>query len=96
LTVSDGLFGQIVVDDQRVHAVVTEVLSHGGTRVRGQELKGSGVRGSGSDNNGVLESIVLFKGLHKLSNSGSLLSDGNVDTVEFFGCENSVNISTLG
>jgi hypothetical protein len=86
LTVSDGLLGQIVIDDQRVHAVVTEVLSHSGTRVRGQELEGSGIGSSGSNNDGVLEGIVLFKGLHKLSDSGSLLSNSNVDTVEFFGC----------
>jgi hypothetical protein len=33
LSVSDGLLGQIVVDDEGVHAVVTEVLANGAARV---------------------------------------------------------------
>merc|ERR1712195_204981 len=37
LTVSDGLLGQIVVDDKAVHAVVTEVLANSTAGVRGQE-----------------------------------------------------------
>jgi hypothetical protein len=31
------------------------------------------------------ESIIFFKSLNELGNSGSLLSNGNVDTVELFG-----------
>ena len=34
LTVGDGLLGEIVVDDDGVLAVVTEVLTHGGTSER--------------------------------------------------------------
>lgn len=46
LTVSDGLLGQIVVDDQGVLAVVAEELSHGAAGVRRQVLQGSRVGGS--------------------------------------------------
>ena len=47
LTVGDGLFGEIVEDDEGVLAVVTEVLAHGGARVRSQVLQRSGVGGRG-------------------------------------------------
>jgi hypothetical protein len=57
LAVSDGLLGKIVIDDQGVLAVVTEVLSHGGTGVGGEVLQRSGIRGGGAHNDSVLEGI---------------------------------------
>jgi hypothetical protein len=48
-------------------------------------LKRSGLRGGGSNDDGVLHGVVLLKGLDKLGNSGSLLADSNVDTVELLG-----------
>ena len=51
------LLGQIVVDDQRVLSVVTEVLAHGGSGVRSEVLQRSGIRGGGAHNDGVLQSI---------------------------------------
>jgi len=43
LTVSDSLLGEIVVNNQTVHAIVTEVLTDSATGVRGQELERCGV-----------------------------------------------------
>ena len=40
LSVGDGLLGEIVVDDQGVLAVVSEVLADGTARVGSQELEG--------------------------------------------------------
>jgi hypothetical protein len=40
LSVGDGLLGKIVVDDQGVLAVVSEVLTDGAARVGSQELEG--------------------------------------------------------
>ena len=40
LSVSDGLLGEIVVDDQGVLAVVSEVLTDGAAGVGSQELEG--------------------------------------------------------
>lgn len=40
LSVGDGLLGEIVVDDQGVLAVVSEVLTDGAARVGSQELEG--------------------------------------------------------
>lgn len=48
-------------------------------------LQGSGLGGSSGNHDGVLHSVVLFKGLDKLGNSGSLLADGDIDTVELLG-----------
>ena len=51
MTISDGLLGQIIVDDESVHAVVAEELAHGAAGVGGQVLERSSVRsGSRNDN----------------------------------------------
>ena len=82
LSVGNGLLGQIVVDDQGVLSVVSEPFTHGTSSEWSQELKGSGVRGGSGDNDGVLQGVVLLEGLDELSNSGSLKTDGDVDTVK--------------
>lgn len=82
LTVGDGLLGQIVVDDQGVLAVVTEELSHGASGIRRQELQWSSVGGRRRHDNGVLHGSGVGQTLHDLGDSGSLLSDGDVDTVQ--------------
>ena len=51
LSVGDGLFGQIVENNEGVLAVVTEELAHGAARVRSQVLKGSSIRGGGRNDN---------------------------------------------
>merc|ERR1719209_522995 len=73
LPVSDSLLGQVIKDDHSVHAIVTEVLSHGHSGVGGEVLQGSSIRGSGRDDNGVF---------HGVSVGEPLLSNSNVDTVE--------------
>jgi hypothetical protein len=52
------------------------------TSERCDVLKRSGFGSGGSDDDGVFHGIVLFKGLDELGNSGSLLSDGDVDAVK--------------
>jgi hypothetical protein len=85
LTVSDGLLGKIVVDDDGVLAVVTEVLSHSAASERCKILEGSSLGGGGGNDDGVLHGIVLFKGLDELSDGGTLLTDGDVDAVKLLG-----------
>merc|ERR1719266_3031424 len=82
LPVSDGLLGQVVEDDHSVHAVVTEVLSHSNAGVGGEVLQRSGVGGGGRDDDGVLHGVGVSEPLHNLSDSGPLLADGDVDTVQ--------------
>merc|ERR1719209_364507 len=82
LPVSDGLLGQVVKDDHSMHAVVTEVFSHGHTGVGGEILRGGGVGGGGRDDDGVLHGVGVGEPLHNLGDSGPLLADSDVDTVE--------------
>merc|ERR1739847_212795 len=82
LSVGHGLLGQVVEDDDGVHAVVSEVLSHGHTRVGSQVLQGSGIRGGGRHHDGVLQSISIVQSLDNLGHGGSLLSHSNVDAVQ--------------
>lgn len=85
LTVGNGLLGQIVVDDDGVTAVVTEPLTHGAASEGSEVLQGSGLGGGGSNDDGVLHGILLLKSLDELGDGGTLLTDGNVDTVQLLG-----------
>ena len=85
LTVGDGLLTQIIVEDDSMLSVVTEVFSHGSTSVGGEELKGGGIGGSSSNNDAVGHSTVLVKLTDQLGDGGPLLSDSNVDTGQGIG-----------
>ena len=60
LSVGDGLLGKIVVNDEAVLAVVSEVLTTGAAGVGGQELKGSSFGGGSGNDDSVLEGIVIL------------------------------------
>ena len=85
LSVGDGLLGEIVIDNQGVLAVVSEVLTDGAAGVGSQELEGSSLRGGGGNDDGVLEGVVIAEDLHDVGDGRSLLTDGNVDTEESLG-----------
>ena len=85
LTVSDSLLGEIVVDDEGVLAVVTEVLANSATRVCGQELEWSGLRSGSGNDDGVLESIAVAEETNDVGNGGALLTNSNVDAVKRLG-----------
>ena len=95
LTVGDGLLGKIVVDDEGVLGVVTEVLANGASGVRSQELERSGVGGGGSDDDGVLHAVSLLEEAGDVGDGGSLLSNGDVDTVEGLGVVTGLEDSLL-
>jgi len=69
LSISDGLLGKIVIDDKSVFAVISEIFSNSAAGIWGQELKGSGLGGSGSNDDSVLEGIMLAKSLDDVGNS---------------------------
>ena len=60
LSVGHSLLGQVVKDDDSVHAVVSEEFSHSYSRVWGQVLQGGSVRGGGRDHNGVPGGIKIY------------------------------------
>ena len=50
LAVGDGLLGQVIIDDNGMHAVVAEILAHGAAGKRRQVLHRRGIGGrSGND-----------------------------------------------
>jgi hypothetical protein len=55
------------------------------TSERSEVLKGSSLRGGGSNDDRVLHGIVLLQGLDELGDGGTLLADGDVDAVELLG-----------
>lgn len=81
LSVSDGLLGKIVVDNQSVLAVISEVFTNSATRVRSQELKGSSIRSSSANEDGEFHAVVLLEDGDQVSNGGSLLTDSDVDAI---------------
>lgn len=85
LTVGHGLLGQIVINDNSVLAVVTEPFAHSTPGEGSDVLKRSSFRGGSCHNDTIFHGVVLLKCLDQLSHSRSLLSDGNVDTVELLG-----------
>ena len=82
LSVGNGLLGEIVVDDEGVLGVVSEVLTNSASGVGGQELERSGLGGGSGDHNGVLEGVSFSKESHNVGDGGSLLADSDVDAVE--------------
>lgn len=85
LTISHGLLGKIIIDDDGVFPIVAEPFTHGATSERRNVLERSSLRGSSSNNDSVFHGIVFFERLDELSNCGALLADSNVDAVELFG-----------
>ncbi len=73
------MLGEVVVDDERVLAVVAEVFAHRGGGEGSEVLHRRGLGGGGGDDDGVGHRAVLFERLHDLRNGRALLADGAVD-----------------
>ena len=92
MTVSNGLLGQIVIEDDSVTAVISEPFTHGATRVWSQVLKWSSVGSSSNDDDGVFHGVVSFQTGDKLRNSRLFLTNSNVDAVPKWENLNSIRI----
>ena len=82
LAVGDGVLGEIVIDDERVHAVFHEPLADGGAGERSEVLVGRIVGGGGGDDDRVLQRTGGLEGGDGADDVGLLLADGDVDGVE--------------
>src|SRR5208282_2116752 len=82
LAIGDGLFGEIVVDDHRVHAVVAEILAHGAAGKRRQKLHRRRIGGGRRDHDGIVERAVLLQNLDELRHRRALLPDRDIDAIE--------------
>ena len=79
LAVGYGLLGQVIIDNKRMHAVVTEILAHRTGGVGCEELHRCRVRSGRGDNDGIFQRALLFQRADDLGNSGTLLADGDID-----------------
>jgi hypothetical protein len=84
LSISDGLFREIVIDNQSVHSVISEVLTNSASRIWSQKLEWCGIRSGSSDDTGVRHGTGISKDLDEVSDSGSLLTDSDVNAVKLF------------
>ena len=73
------MLGQVVVDDQRVLAVIEEVLTHGAAGVGGHELDRRRLVGRGGHDDRVVERVVLAERLRHLHDRRHPLADRDVD-----------------
>ena len=62
---------------------VSEILTNGASGIGSQELERGGIRGSSSDDGSVSHGAVSVEHLDNVGNSGSLLTNSDVDAVEF-------------
>src|SRR6201996_1204690 len=82
LAVSDGLLGQVVVNDHGVHAVIAEVLAHGAAGERRDVLHRRRIRRGGGDDDRIFQRALLFQHLDELRHGGALLADRDVDAIQ--------------
>ena len=81
LAITHSLFGEVIVDDQGMLAVVAVVLGHGATGVSRDVLQGSRVGSGGRDDGGVFHGTVLAQGVGHQGDRRFLLADGHVEAV---------------
>ena len=81
LAIGHRLFGQIVINDERIFTAVPVVLTHGAARKGRKVLHCCGIGSVGRHHDGVLHGPVLLQLTHHRSNRGSLLANGNIDTL---------------
>src|SRR6185312_6282829 len=79
LPVGDGLLRQVIVDNQRVFAVVHEELAHRAARVSRDVLHCGRCRGRSRDDDRMLEGVVLFQLAHHVGDGRLLLTDRDVN-----------------
>ena len=82
LAIGDGLLGEVIVNDDRVHAVVAEELAHRAAGKRREELHRRRVGGGGGDDDRIFQRAVLLQHLDELRDRRTLLSDRDIDAIE--------------
>ena len=80
LAIRNSLLGKVIINDEGVHAVVAEPLTHGAAGEGCKVLERSRLGSRSGDNDRIVEGAALFERLHNLGNRRTLLADSNVDT----------------
>ena len=79
LPVGVRVLGEVVVDHERVPALVEEVLPHRGARERRHPLDRRGLRRGGGDDDRVLHRALVLEAVVDLGDGRALLADRDVD-----------------
>ena len=82
LAISNSLFRQIIVNDQRIFTAVAEVFAHCATSVWRQVLQCSRFRCSRYHYDGVSQRAVLFQFTHHVRDGGRFLTDSDIDALD--------------
>src|SRR5258705_972254 len=82
LTIGDCLLRQIVIDDDRVHAVVAEIFAHGAAGERCDVLHRRRIGCGRRNDDRIFERALLFQHLDELGNRGALLADRDVNAIQ--------------
>ena len=77
--VCDGVFGEIVVDDEHVLAALHEVFAHRAARIGGDVLQGGGFARRRGDDDALVERVLGAQRLHDARDRACLLPDRDVD-----------------
>src|SRR6266576_3826810 len=82
LPVGHRVFGQVVVYNQRIHAVVHEPLAHRRAGIRRDILVSGGIRGGGIQDDGVWHRAGIFEYPYDPGDGGLFLADRDIDAVQ--------------
>ena len=82
LTVSNSLFRQVIINDQRIFTAVTEVFAHCATGIRRQVLQCSRFRRGRHNNDSVGKCAVFFQFTNHVRNGGRFLANSHVHTFD--------------
>ena len=81
LPIGNRVLGKIVINDQRVLAIIAEVFAHRRAGIRRHELHRGRIAGRGADDDGVIHRTGLLQRLHHTDDGGFFLADGDVDAL---------------
>src|SRR5712671_1579801 len=82
LAIGNRLLRQVVIDDDRVHAVVAEVFAHGAAGERRDVLHRRRIGSGGGNHDRIFQRALLFQHLDELRNGRTLLADRDVDAIQ--------------
>src|SRR3990172_9737969 len=74
------MFGKIIINDQGMAAMITEILPDGATGIGGQKLEWSWVTGRCRHHDTVLHRSVIFQDFHHTGDGRAFLANGHIDT----------------
>ncbi len=74
------MLGEIVIDDQGMLAVISEILADRSTGEGRQELHGSRIARGGRHDDAVFHGMVLFERLDDAGDGRTFLADRDIDT----------------